>query len=91
MLSGIESSSSAVTSHRQTIARVESPACVDINNAGSVELQRIIHIGPKRAQQIIALRRAKPFRSVDDLVRVKGIAAKRLADIKKQGVACVSV
>jgi DNA uptake protein ComE-like DNA-binding protein len=64
-------------------------ACVDINTANVEALQEIIHIGPQRAVQIIELRKAQPFRSVDDLVRVKGIAAKRLADIKRQGVACV--
>ena len=48
--------------------------CVDINTADHANLQRIIHIGPERAQQIINLR---PFRSVDDLVRVSGIAAAR--------------
>ena len=60
--------------------------CVDINRASAARLELIIHIGPKRALQIIRLR---PFKSVDGLTRVKGIAAKRLADIKRQGVACV--
>lgn len=64
-------------------------ACVDINTAGVEELQEIIHIGPKRAVQIVNLRRQRPFRSVDELVRVKGIATKRLADITRQGAACV--
>lgn len=59
---------------------------VDINSAGLQELQRIHEIGPARAEQIVALR---PFRSVDDLVRVSGIAEARLGAIKHQGVACV--
>ncbi len=42
-----------------------------------------------RAKQIIELRRVKPFASVDQLTRVRGIAAKRLADIKQEGIACV--
>jgi beta-lactamase superfamily II metal-dependent hydrolase len=62
------------------------PGQVNINTASSSELQRIIHIGPARAEQMPALR---PFRSVDDLVRISGIAAARLADIKAQGLACV--
>lgn len=68
---------------------VSSPAfaqCVDINSASSTELQRIIHIGPVRAAELIAKR---PFSSVDDLVRIDGIAAARLQDIKNQGLACV--
>jgi competence protein ComEC len=58
-------------------------------SAGAKELEGIIHIGPERAGQIVQLRKEKPFRNVDELVRVKGIAAVRLADIKKEGLACV--
>jgi beta-lactamase superfamily II metal-dependent hydrolase len=64
-------------------------SCIDINRAGLVELQEIIHIGPVRAQEIIDLRRSQPFRSVEDLIRVDGIGPARLADIKAQGRACV--
>ena len=64
-------------------------SCIDINTADAMALQRIIHIGPERAGQIIQLRRERPFRTVDELVRVRGIAAQRLADIKRQGLACV--
>lgn len=60
--------------------------CVNINSAPLEDLQRIVHIGPERAAEIIAKR---PFGSVDDLTRVSGIAAGRLADIKAQGLACV--
>lgn len=60
--------------------------CVNINTASPDELQRIIHIGPERAEQILNLR---PFRSVDDMIRISGIGAARLADIKAQGLACV--
>ena len=63
--------------------------CVDLNTASAGQLQRIIHIGPERARQIITLRAQRPFASVDDIVRVKGIAAARLRDIKAQGLACV--
>jgi competence protein ComEC len=62
------------------------PGQVDINTASPSELERIIHIGPARAADIVRLR---PFHSVDDLVRVSGIAAVRLQDIKNQGIACV--
>ena len=64
-------------------------SCIDVNRAGFVELQGIIHIGPERAQQIIDLRRMQPFRSVDDLIRIDGIGPARLADIRAQGKACV--
>jgi len=52
-------------------------------------LQRIVHVGEARAAEIITLRRSSRFQSVDQLTRVKGIAAARLADIKRQGLACV--
>lgn len=62
------------------------PGQIDINSASESELQKIKHIGSDRAKQIIDLR---PFSSVDNMTKIKGIAAKRLADIKEQGVACV--
>ena len=63
--------------------------CVDVNTATAVDLQGIIHIGPVRAQEIIGLRRTRPFRSVQELTRVRGIAEIRLRDIMRQGLACV--
>ena len=57
---------------------------VDINTATAGELEKIIHIGPERAAQIIRLR---PFESVDDLIRVDGIGSGRLKDIKRQNIA----
>ena len=59
---------------------------IDINTASKEELDRIINIGPVRAAEIIQLR---PFSSVDDLIRVRGIGPQRLDDIKAQGLACV--
>jgi len=66
-----------------------STACVDINTANATELQQILHIGAERAQQILTLRRQRPFGSVNELTRVNGIAAARLRDILAQGLACV--
>lgn len=63
--------------------------CININTADLAELPRIIHIGPARAQQIIELRRVRPFASVNELTRVNGIAAARLRDIVAQALACV--
>ncbi len=63
--------------------------CVNINTAPKEELEKIIHIGSSRAEQIINLRTEAPFSSVDDLGRVAGIGSSRLVDIKEQGLACV--
>lgn len=61
------------------------PGAVNINTASFDDLRMIKHVNVDRAQQIINLR---PFSSIDQLTRVKGIAAKRLEDIKAQGIAC---
>jgi competence protein ComEC len=73
-------------------AKVEVPPapisgnCIDVNTATIEQLQEIMHIGAARAQDLIQLR---PFSSVDDLGRIKGIGPARIADIKSQGLACV--
>ncbi len=59
---------------------------VDLNTASLEELQRIIHMGPVRAQEIIA---GRPWHSVDELLGIDGIGQVRLAEIKKQGLAYV--
>ncbi len=64
--------------------------CVNINTAPKEELEKIIHIGPSYAEQIINLRAETLFSSVDELDRVIGIGPSRLADIKEEGLACVN-
>ena len=61
---------------------------VDINSATLLELQHIVHVGEKIAPKIIEKR---PFNSVQDLSKVKGIGnGKYLQDIISQGIACVN-
>lgn len=60
---------------------------MDVNSATVEELDRIKHIGPVRAAEMITLR---PFSSLDDLVRINGIGPSRLADIKSEGLACAA-
>jgi len=60
---------------------------IDINSASIEELDKIVYIGPTRAEQIIALR---PFSSVDDLIRISGIGETYLNSIKEQNLACVN-
>jgi len=60
---------------------------VDINTATLEELEQIVDVGKERAQNIID---ARPFSSVDDLGKIKGIGyGIRLQKIKDQGLACV--
>lgn len=71
---------------KETSKEKPSANCVDINTASNEEVQKIIHIGPARVEDLLKLR---PFRSVDDLSSIKGIGPARIADIKSQGLACV--
>ena len=59
---------------------------MEINTASLEQLDEITGVGPVIAQRIIE---ARPFFSVDDLIRVKGIGEKTLQKIKDQGLAYV--
>lgn len=60
-------------------------AVVNVNTASQAELEQLPGIGPGRAQAIVEERTAHgPFRSLEDLGRVKGIGAKTLAELKKE-------
>ncbi len=60
---------------------------IDINTASVEDLVRIVHIGEVRALELISLR---PFSSLDDLSRIKGIGPSRIEDIKNQELAYVA-
>ena len=61
---------------------------IDINSATLSQLDEIVHVGAKTAQKIVDDR---PYSSVQDLSRVKGIGnGKYLQDIIAQGFACVN-
>jgi competence protein ComEA len=58
---------------------------INVNTADAVALQQIKGIGPAKAQAIVAYRSSNgPFASVDDLVKVPGIGAKSLEQLKPQ-------
>lgn len=61
-------------------------ALVDINTASLKQLETLTGIGPIKAQAIIE---ARPFSSLDGLLKVKGIGEKTLEKIKTQGLAYV--
>jgi competence protein ComEA len=55
---------------------------LDVNTANQMELIHLPGIGPKLADRIVADREANgPFRSLDDLERVRGIGPKLARDI----------
>jgi competence protein ComEA len=49
---------------------------VNLNTASPEELRLIPGVGPARVRNILAYRKAHPFRTVDELARIKGIGRK---------------
>jgi len=60
------------------------PKPVNINTATSEELQQVPGIGPATAEKILQMRKSYgTFKSVDDLLAIKGIGKKRLEKMRK--------
>ena len=55
---------------------------VNVNNASVEELASLPGIGPSKAAAIIAERDKKPFASVADLERVRGIGPRTVEDLQ---------
>ena len=57
---------------------------ININAAGSEELQRVAGIGPATAEKILLTRKSfGSLKSVDDLLAIKGLGRKRLDKVRK--------
>ncbi len=60
------------------------PAPVNINAANSEQLQTVPGIGPATAEKILQMRKSYgAFKSVDDLLAIRGIGKKRLEKMRK--------
>lgn len=55
---------------------------VDVNRAGEAELQTLPGVGPALARRIVEARAEAPFRSPEDLGRVRGIGAATLERLR---------
>jgi competence protein ComEA len=57
---------------------------VNINTASSAELQQVPGIGPATADKILKMRKSYgAFKSVDDLLAIRGLGKKRLDKMRK--------
>ena len=57
---------------------------VNINTANSEELQQVPGIGPVTAEKILQMRKSYgAFKSIDDLLSIRGIGKKRLDKMRK--------
>src|SRR5271168_2618923 len=67
------------------LAKKKPPAApVNLNTATSEELQLVPGIGPATADKILLMRKSYgAFKSVDDLLAIRGIGAKRLEKMRK--------
>lgn len=82
VLSKNDTASCSVDSFKQREALL-----IDINKASEKKLISLTGIGPTLAQRIISYRTDfGPFKSVDDLVKIKGIGHKKLAILKKEAI-----
>jgi competence protein ComEA len=60
-------------------------SAININKANSAQLQTLNGIGPTKAQEILKYRKSHGgFKSVDELVNVKGIGPKTVQKLKSQ-------
>jgi competence ComEA-like helix-hairpin-helix protein len=57
---------------------------INLNSASAAELQQVPGIGPSTADTILEMRKSYgAFKSVDDLLAIKGIGPKRLEKMRK--------
>jgi comEA protein len=57
---------------------------VNLNTATSEELQQVPGIGPATAEKILQMRKSYgAFKSVDDLLAIRGLGTKRLEKMRK--------
>ncbi len=65
-----------LTSHHARAEKAALEGVVNLNTASAEELGLIPGVGPARIRNILAYRKAHPFRTVDELARIKGIGRK---------------
>lgn len=67
---------------RPARTRSAGPVPLDLNRADTLELQALPGVGPALARRIVEARREAPFRTVDELTRVRGIGPATLERLR---------
>jgi competence protein ComEA len=77
-LATLVSFSSSARAEKTKAEKTKIEGVVNLNSATPEELRLIPGVGPARVRNILAYRRAHPFRTVDELARIKGIGRKTI-------------
>ncbi len=67
------------------VSAAESPpqtGTININTASATELEFLPGIGPSKVQAIVAYREKRPFKKIEDIMRVKGIGRKTFKTLR---------
>jgi competence protein ComEA len=67
---------------KKAAVKHEVTGVVNLNTASATQLDLLPGVGPKAVKRIIEVRTRTPFTKVDELVKVKGFGAKKLARLK---------
>jgi competence protein ComEA len=73
-------------SAQPALAGGDDSGVVNINTASAKQLEVLKGIGAKKAQAIVSYRAQKPFESIQDLTKVKGIGKKLVQKLRSMVV-----
>jgi competence protein ComEA len=76
------SEASADQEGKQATSQATSGGVVNVNTATATQLALLPGVGPSRAQAIITARERRPFRTVNELMRVRGIGRATLQQLR---------
>jgi competence ComEA-like helix-hairpin-helix protein len=75
-------SSEVIVKSAKTAVIIPSFAKIDLNTASFEDLEKLKGIGPVLAERIIAYRKTKGFRSIEELLEIEGIGPKLFQEVK---------